>query len=75
MKKTFKLEELCCANCASKIETAISKLKEVENVSLSFMTTKLIIEANEDLFPLIIEETQKIIKRIEPNVKLIQGLR
>ena len=25
MKRSFKLENLCCANCAAKIETAINK--------------------------------------------------
>jgi len=71
VKKIFKLEGLCCPNCAARIEHAISRLSGIENVSLSFMTTKLSIEANEDSLPYIIEETKKIIKRIEPDVKMI----
>lgn len=71
MKKTFKLEGLCCANCAAKIENAISKLDGITNVSLSFMTTKLVIEADEDKLPFIIEEARKIVRKIEPDAKMI----
>ncbi len=71
MKKTFKLEGLCCANCAAKIENAISKIPGIQNVSLSFMTTKLVIEANEENLPYIVEETKKIVKKIEPDVKMV----
>lgn len=71
MKKIYKLNGLCCANCAAKIENSISRLKGVENVSLSFMTAKLTIEADDDHLPYIIEETRKIIKRIEPDIKMV----
>ena len=38
MKKTFKLQDLDCANCAAKMENAIAKLPEVSAVTVSFMT-------------------------------------
>ena len=41
MKKTFKLEELDCANCAAKMEAAIRKLDGVQSVTISFMTQRL----------------------------------
>ena len=47
MKKIYKLEELDCANCAAKMEAAINKIEGVEKASVSFMTQKLIIEAEE----------------------------
>ena len=31
MKKTYKLENLDCANCAAKMETAINKMDDVES--------------------------------------------
>ena len=37
MKKTFKLIDLDCANCAAKMETAIKKLPGVADASVSFM--------------------------------------
>ena len=47
MKKTFALEELDCANCAAKIETAIKALPGVKNASVSFMAQKLLLEADD----------------------------
>lgn len=70
MKKVFILENLDCANCASKIETAISKLDHVEQVSVSFMTTKMILKADDEKMDGVIEECQKIIKKFEPDVKM-----
>ena len=41
MKKTFKLIDLDCANCAAKMETAIKKIDGVADASVSFMTQKM----------------------------------
>ena len=43
MKKVFKLEDLDCANCAAKMENAISKIEGVESANVSFMTQKMTI--------------------------------
>ena len=48
MKKKFKLTDLDCANCAAKMEDAIRKIEGVENASVSFMTQKMTIEADDD---------------------------
>ena len=70
MKKIFILENLDCANCAAKMENAISKLDDVENVSISFMTTKMVLKADEDKMDAVIAESEKIIKKIEPDVEM-----
>lgn len=67
MKKSFRLEGLGCANCAAKMETAINKLDGVVEATVNFMTTKLVIEAEEDKMPTILAEAEKIIKKIEPD--------
>ncbi|NLO09434.1 MAG: heavy-metal-associated domain-containing protein [Clostridiales bacterium] len=67
MKKKFTLEGLGCANCASKMETAINKLTGVKEATVNFMTQKLIIEADEDRMPAIIKEAEGIVRRIEPD--------
>lgn len=72
MKKVFKLEELDCANCAAKMETAIGKLKGVNSASVSFMTQKLTLDADEDMFDLIVDEAAKICKKIEPDCRLMK---
>ncbi len=68
MKKMFRLEGLGCANCAAKMERSIAGLDGVENVTINFMTTKMIIEGKDDKMPIIISEADKIIKKIEPDV-------
>lgn len=72
MKKKFILEGLGCANCASKMETAINKLTGVNEVTVNFMTQKLVIDVEEDKISSIIEEVEKIVKRIEPGTKIEQ---
>ncbi len=71
MKKTFKLEELDCAHCAAKMETAISKLDGVVEAKISFMTQKLTIEADEKDFDAILKAAQKAVKKIEPDCRII----
>jgi len=71
MKKTFRLEELDCAHCASKMETAIAKIDGVNEVKISFMTQKLTIDADESRFDEIIKAAQKTIRKIEPDCRII----
>ena len=44
MRKSFKLENLDCANCAAKMEAGINELPGVNKASISFMTSKLMID-------------------------------
>lgn len=71
MKKTFKLEDLDCANCASKMETAISKIEGVQKASISFMTQKLVVEADEEVFGAIMKQAVKVCKKIEPDCTIV----
>ncbi|MEG0751977.1 MAG: heavy metal-associated domain-containing protein [Oscillospiraceae bacterium] len=67
MKKTFKLRELDCANCAAEMERSISKIDGVISVAISFMTQKLNIEADEAHFDEIMQSVVKACKKIEPD--------
>ena len=60
MKKTYKMRDLDCANCAAKMEDAIRKLDGVQDVSISFMTQKLTIEAEEDRLDEIMRQAVKV---------------
>lgn len=71
MKKTFILEDLECAHCAAKMETAISKIDGVIEAKISFMTQKLTIEADEKDFDNILKAAQKAIKKIEPDCHIV----
>ena len=46
MRKSFKLENLDCANCAAKMEAGINELPGVNKATISFMTSKLMIDAD-----------------------------
>ena len=70
MKKTFKLQGLDCANCASKMEGKIKKLEGVISATINFMTTKLTIEADDDKIEGIINASSDIIKKYEPHVEM-----
>ena len=71
MKKTFKLEEVDCANCAARMERKINEIEGVISASVSFMTQKLTIEADEKYFDNIIKAAQKAIKKVEPDCRII----
>ena len=71
MKKTFTLEELDCAHCAAKMEVAINKIEGVTSASISFMTQKLTIEADEKDFDKVLKAAQKAIKKIEPDCRIV----
>ena len=43
MRKSFKLENLDCANCAAKMEAGINELPGVNKAKISSMKTKLFI--------------------------------
>jgi copper chaperone CopZ len=67
MKKTFKLTDLDCANCAAKMEAGIRKLDGVNSATVSFMTQKLTLEAEDDRFDEIVKQMVKLCKKIEPD--------
>lgn len=71
MKKTFKLEDLDCANCAAKMETAINKLEGVKKATVSFMTQKMTIEAEDDRFDEVVQAAVKCIAKVEPDCRVI----
>ena len=72
MKKTYILEDLDCAHCAAKIETAVSRLDGVEKCTVTFLTQKLVIEAEEEKIPQITKEIKSIVKKMEPDVTVIE---
>lgn len=72
MKKTYKLENLDCANCATKMENAISKINGVDSCSISFMSQKLTLEAEEAMFEDILPQAQKAISKVDRACKLIK---
>lgn len=71
MTKTFKLEELDCANCAAKMESAINNMPEVASATVSFMTQKLTITTDSEITKDLMKKVAKVCKRIEPDCRII----
>ena len=71
MKKTYALEELDCANCAAKMEEAVSKIPGVTKCSINFMAQKMILEAPDDQFEFILKEATKVIAKVEPDCRIV----
>ena len=68
MKKTYLFDDLCCANCANKIETQIKELDGVTSASLNFIAQKLFVEFEERIADSITKSIIKIATKIEPDV-------
>ena len=71
MKKRFKLVDLDCANCAAKMEDAIKKLDGVNDASVSFMTQKLTLDADDARFDEILQQVVKACKKVEPDCTIV----
>lgn len=72
MKKTYKLENLDCANCAAKMENAIAKLDGVERANVSFLTQRLSIEViDAEKIDSIMQDVKTVCKKIEPSCKIL----
>ncbi len=71
MKKTFKLIDLDCANCAAKMENAIRKIDGVNAASVSFMTQKMTVDADDARFDDIMKQVVKACKKVEPDCEIV----
>ena len=69
MQKKFSIE-VDCANCAAKIETAISAIDGVQSCSVSFMAQKMVLAADDSRFDAILAEAVKTARRIEPDFEI-----
>lgn len=69
MQKKFNIE-VDCANCAAKIETAVKALDGVHSASVSFMTQKMLLDAEDDRFEEILKLAVKTARKIEPDFEI-----
>lgn len=71
MKKIFEVEDLDCAHCAAKIEKAVSQIEGVNEVTVSFLTQKITLDAQDDKFDAVVKEMVKIAKKTEPDMEIL----
>lgn len=69
MRKILKINGLCCAHCASKLEKQISKIKGVDSVQLNFIAQRLTLEIKDDMKDLVIDEIKRVTKKLHPEVE------
>ena len=69
MQKKFNIE-VDCANCDAKIENALNKMEGVNRASVSFMTQKLVLDADDERFSDILKDAVKTAKKIEPDFEI-----
>ena len=71
MKKKFKLVDLDCANCAAKMEGAIKKIDGVNDATVSFLTQKLTLDAEDARFEAVLDEVVRVCKKVEPDCEVL----
>lgn len=72
MRKSFKLDEIDCANCAQKLQDAICKLDGVEKATVNFLTQKLTLTAADDRFDEVLDRVAALTADIEPDCEILR---
>ena len=72
MKTTFVLDDFDCANCAANIENAVRDIEGVISASVSFMSGKLVLEAEDERFEEILDAAEKLIAKVDSDVTLVR---
>ncbi|MBE6520557.1 MAG: cation transporter [Candidatus Methanomethylophilaceae archaeon] len=75
MKVVLKLEGLDCANCAAKIETAVSKIQGINDVNVVFMTQKLSFTTEREDVDAIVEQITKEAMKASSDVKSVKRIK
>lgn len=70
MRKTYTLDEIDCANCAAKLESAINKVSGVNKATVNFFAQKLIVDIDDDKFDNVIKEVFAVCKKMEPDCEI-----
>lgn len=71
MTKKLLLSGLDCAHCASKIEAKVQELDGVDQAHLNFIEKTLTIQFKDQALEAhILDSTEKIVKKLEPDVKV-----
>ena len=72
MRKSFKLDEIDCANCARKLQDELAELDGVKSVSVNFMTQKLTLEADDAEFDDVLERVVDFTADVEPDCEILR---
>lgn len=71
MKKRFNMIDLDCAHCAAKMEDAIRKIPGVNEVSVNFLSQKLVLDAEDARFDEILTAAVAACKKVDSACQVI----
>ena len=70
MEKTYAIE-VCCPNCAAKMETATKKVEGVADAAISFVTQKMSVTFTDGADPAaVMAEVLKACRKVERDVEI-----
>lgn len=73
-RREFLLQNLCCANCAGKIENQVKGIPEIKTAYLDFLSKKLVVQLkDEEKLDCVVNKIKNIVSTIEPEVKVLYG--
>ena len=73
MKKSFKLTDLCCANCANEIERGVAKTDGVKECSVNFILQKMTVEIDDGAnYQDLKKKMEKVVKKVEPDCEMVE---
>ena len=72
MRKSFKLDEIDCANCARKLQDELARLDGVDAVSVNFLTQKLTLSAADERFDDVLERVVALAARVESDCEIVR---
>ena len=71
MKKSFRVEDLDCANCARELEEALAGIPGVNKATVSFMAQKVILDIDESIADTVEKKSGKVAKKEVPECTLV----
>mgnify|MGYP002516419124 CR=1 FL=1 len=72
MRKSYKLDEIDCANCARELEEGIRALDGVIDAKVNFMTQKLTLEAADDAYDDVLDRVVAYTADAEPDCEILR---
>ena len=72
MKKSFTVNGLDCPHCAAKLEKGINGIDGVNVAVVSFATTKLVLDADDEVFDEVLDKACKLCKELEPEWEIVR---
>lgn len=72
MTRTYRLDEIDCANCARKLQDALCRLDGVESARVNFLTQKLLLTAADEDFADVERRAVALVADVEPDCEVLR---